>query len=241
MDELLVVSFSRSRPRAARAGPRATGQCPRGLADPATIPPDDRVLRHLAYADPPSRRTRRRLEEALTVFDAATVTTTHGFCQQVLLALGIAGDHDPGAVLVENVDDLVAEVADDLYLRKWAAPDAEPQMSRGDFRSAAPPRRRTRPPTGCPTRRVAGLPPSAPARPAVRAEVDRRKRRQQLIGYDDMLIRLAGTLAGPDSGPVARERLRTRYRIVLVDEFQDTDPVQWRSCARRSTRTGPSS
>ncbi len=26
---------------------------------------------------------------------------------------------------------------------------------------------------------------------------------------------------------MARERLRSRYRVVLVDEFQDTDPVQW--------------
>ena len=47
------------------------------------------------------------------------MTTTHGFCQQVLLALGTAGDHDTGAVLVEDIGDLVAEVADDLYLRKW--------------------------------------------------------------------------------------------------------------------------
>ena len=43
---------------------------------------------------------------------------------------------------------------------------------------------------------------------AVRAEVDRRKRRQQLIDYDDMLIRLSDTLTDPTSGPVAQGRLR---------------------------------
>ena len=31
----------------------------------------------------------------------------------------------------------------------------------------------------------------------------------------------------PSMGPAAAERLRQRYRIVMVDEFQDTDPIQW--------------
>ena len=44
--------------------------------------------------------------------------------------------------------------------------------------------------------------------------------------YDDLLTRLSDTLAG-DGGEVAAARLRARYRVVLVDEFQDTDPVQW--------------
>ena len=44
--------------------------------------------------------------------------------------------------------------------------------------------------------------------------------------YDDLLTRLDATLDGPGGEDVAR-RLRERYRVVLVDEFQDTDPVQW--------------
>ena len=35
------------------------------------------------------------------------------------------------------------------------------------------------------------------------------------------------TLAGPRRRRGRRARLRERYRVVLVDEFQDTDPVQW--------------
>ncbi len=47
-----------------------------------------------------------------------------------------------------------------------------------------------------------------------------------IMTYDDLLTRLNDILAGPN-GPAARERLRSRYDVVLVDEFQDTDPIQW--------------
>ena len=37
---------------------------------------------------------RRRLTAALAEFDAATIATTHQFCQLVLRSLGVAGDTD---------------------------------------------------------------------------------------------------------------------------------------------------
>ena len=62
---------------------------------------------------------------------------------------------------------------------------------------------------------------------AVRKEVERRKRSLKILTYDDVLIRLSETLRDEQRGPVACARLRERYDVVLVDEFQDTDPVQW--------------
>ena len=59
----------------------------------------------------------------------------------------------------------------------------------------------------------------------VRDEVDRRKRRLGILSYDDLLGRLADALADEDAA--ARHRMRQRWQIVLVDEFQDTDPKQW--------------
>src|SRR6185503_5819327 len=61
---------------------------------------------------------------------------------------------------------------------------------------------------------------------SVRAELERRKRALSVITYDDLLTRLQSELSGR-RGPLAVARLRDRYHVVLVDEFQDTDPIQW--------------
>src|SRR5205814_9640191 len=45
--------------------------------------------------------------------------------------------------------------------------------------------------------------------------------------YDDLLTRLRDTLADEEHGAAACAKLREQYRFALVDEFQDTDPIQW--------------
>ncbi len=58
-----------------------------------------------------------------------------------------------------------------------------------------------------------------------RAELAARKRRSGHQTYEDLLIDLAGALRGPGGAALAAS-LRQRYRAALVDEFQDTDPLQ---------------
>jgi len=66
---------------------------------------------------------------------------------------------------------------------------------------------------------------------AARAELAEKKRRSGQQTYDDLLVDLDRALAGP-AGPRLVESLRARYRIALVDEFQDTDPLQLRIFTR---------
>jgi exodeoxyribonuclease V beta subunit len=58
------------------------------------------------------------------------------------------------------------------------------------------------------------------------AELKTRKERRALQSYDDLLLNLRGALAG-ERGPALIEALRERYAAALIDEFQDTDPVQY--------------
>src|SRR5207253_2677643 len=79
-------------------------------------PEDDDVLCLLATGTPAEvDERRRRLTAALADYDAATITTTHGFCQDVLGGLGFAGDVEREIVVLEDQRDLLAEVVDDLY------------------------------------------------------------------------------------------------------------------------------
>ncbi len=231
LEQLLVVTFGRAASQELRE--RVRGQLvdvERGLADPAAARSgDDELLALLADApDDEVALRRRRVATALADFDAATIATTHQFCQQVLTGLGVAGDSEPSSTLVESLDDLLVEVVDDLYVRAFArAGEDKPIFDRPQALVLA------RAAVGNPQARLEPVDAeagSAAARrrrfaAAVRAEVDRRKRRHGLLGYDDLLSRLADALVGEDAA--ARARMRTRWKVVLVDEFQDTDPVQW--------------
>ena len=60
----------------------------------------------------------------------------------------------------------------------------------------------------------------------MKAELTRRKRSRNLRCFDDLLLDLH-TALGSDGGEQLAQSLRTRYRAALIDEFQDTDPLQW--------------
>ena len=45
--------------------------------------------------------------------------------------------------------------------------------------------------------------------------------------WDDGLVEVADALADPEIGAAARALLHRRYSVALVDEAQDTDPIQW--------------
>ena len=58
------------------------------------------------------------------------------------------------------------------------------------------------------------------------AEVRNRKRDARVAGYDDLLHNLHAALES-HAHPGLPDRLRAQYPAALIDEFQDTDPLQF--------------
>ena len=61
----------------------------------------------------------------------------------------------------------------------------------------------------------------------VRAHLQSSKKMHMLLGFDDLLTRLDEALQNSNENSLALQ-IRNTYPIALIDEFQDTDPVQYR-------------
>ena len=233
--QLCVVSFTEA------ATAELRGRIRSRLADtlahlvrgaPADAEADDEVLAVIA-ADPAERWVRReRLERALADFDAATISTIHGFCSRVVstgsgIDLPISADDS-------DVDELVADhvlarygatgewpaepgkVADAVRLR-LRLPDAH--MFTID-RVAVPAL------SGEQAERADDMAEIAALVEDVVAAVLERRAAARRRTFDGLITDARELLAGP-TGPAVRAALQARFRLVMIDEFQDTDQVQW--------------
>jgi len=228
--ELLIVTFTRAATGElrARVRERLVGAAAHlGHHEPPAT--DDQLLVHLASADRAARLD--RLTRAVAEFDTATITTIHGFATQMLGGLGAAASLDPAATLVDDAVELSAEVCADVLAA--AVMDGHDPSDLPSLKNLQ---------TNC---RIAMNSPgivvwpeqdqkgASPAdllhaellRRAIEV-VDRRRRRAGTISFDDILVELQRVLSGStESAGLAG--LRSRFRVALIDEFQDTDPVQW--------------
>jgi exodeoxyribonuclease V beta subunit len=234
IDELMLVTFGRAATAELRERVRQRlTDVSAALQDPvaARTSTDDLVRRLADVPDDVVHERWRLLARGVADFDAATIATTHGFCHQMLAGLGIAADLDADVTFAEQTGDVVAEVASDLYLADYGRDDS-PAGEGLTFDSAAGLAKNAVGDSAAALEPSDAEPTTEPwlrldfARRA-RAEVRARKRRMRVMDYDDLLVYLRDALCDPRTGEDACERVRARYKIVLVDEFQDTDPVQW--------------
>jgi exodeoxyribonuclease V beta subunit len=230
VSQVMLVTFGRVATQELRERARIRLRvCAEALTDIAGArrSSDPMIAALAGAADIEVELRRRRLVRALSEFDAATIVTTHSFCQRMLDGIGLAGDYEPDAEFLEGTADLVGEVATDLFAAHQARHPTvlSVRVARqvaaaavGDAQAVIEPRDADADSQAA--QRVAFA-------AAVRAEVNRRKRLRSVRDFNDLLMLLHNALSDPDFGAVAAGRIRQRYRVVLVDEFQDTDPLQW--------------
>ncbi|MGB3708071.1 UvrD-helicase domain-containing protein [Gordonia sp. (in: high G+C Gram-positive bacteria)] len=232
ISNLLMATFSNaaSAELRDRTHSRLT-QCVADLADPVSARQSpDTLVAFLAEVDDAEVQVRRdRLADALSDFDAATMATTHTFCNRMLAALGFLGGRQQQFPILENVDEMVAELARDAYLARFAGdPDSAPDFADAEEIAIKA------------VRDPAAL--LAPVRDDERsddsdvrvwiAEQARkhtalRKRLARVRTYDDLQQSLYEIVTDDLIGDEACRRIRLQYDVVLIDEFQDTDPQQW--------------
>ena len=236
LDRLLVITFSRAATQELRDRVRALfvdvsdalltgnpGQHPVLVQALTTVEGRPATAAEVA-------ERRQRLLDAITGYDAATIATTHEFCHTVLRSLGVAGNSDVRERLLDDVSGLTSDVVDDRYLASYAD-QTEPvlghyQAGRAARAALENPHAELRPVGADPGSEEGALVAFADG---VRQEVEVRKRRTGVFTFDDILSRLAQAVApGAEQDGFAAERMRARWQVVLVDEFQDTDATQWR-------------
>ncbi len=182
-----------------------------------------------------SELRRHGLRELAYEVDGARIGTIHGFCGDVLREFALRGGHAPGFRVLEEgeaaalVDEAVHEAMlhaletgaverlEELFAR-YGLRDVEGWLSRlvGEIarldriaanRDAAGPLERT----------VLDLALRA------RVEVERRLREAGAVDFDRLVVWTRDLLR---DRPAARHALQARLRGLVVDEFQDVDPVQ---------------
>ena len=179
--------------------------------------------------DAPDAVARARVELALMEFDQAAISTIHGFCRRALVRFAFETD---SAFKVEFADtkaqDLARRVRDWWRCNRQSIPDAvKDGVDIGTIQTYV---------NGLAGKTDwdvddgpeddAGAYALACAEEIVNAyEADRPTRTTQT--YDDLLRSLRIALQDAEKGPVLAACLRSEFKAALVDEFQDTDPVQY--------------
>jgi exodeoxyribonuclease V beta subunit len=194
-------------------------------------PSTDDVIALLLEDESQRAVRRQRVLTALAEFDAATISTIHGFCSRVVATAGTGVD-----VTFTSDDSDVDEVVNDRFLDRFGTDGDWPAEPK---KVAEAVRLRLRIPDAelfVPDRSLMSRADSFERADVIDriivlvddivAEVRRRRAVLRRRTFDSLLVEARDLLDGPRRD-VTRAVLQQRFRLVMIDEFQDTDRVQW--------------
>jgi exodeoxyribonuclease V beta subunit len=170
---------------------------------------------------------------ALGALDELGVSTIHGFCHRVLAESALESRVHFGGTFLEDDTDLLQRLTQDWMRRRVLhVPEAAALMSDDGGDPLGWIKSLVRPYLRHPRTMIDAAPEFAPQLLkdyvlTVSKAFEHEKQARHLMGFDDLLRRLHDILVAEGPNGVLAVRIRERFRVALIDEFQDTDPTQF--------------
>lgn len=202
-----------------------------------TTPLDDPWVKRVAECDAHERAQRlARVRTALSSLDSASITTIHGFCQQTIREMGVSGGDLAAGEVAEGDSSIVEQrVRDGLLQRLGADPSyfgttdvvGTPTKVEKSVLSVLKAHA-----SNAGSRLAPALDASCDSETphrwvefvqSVMADIEQSRIASGRLSFDDLI---SGMRRVVEQRPVVI-RVRQQYRLVLIDEFQDTDASQW--------------
>ncbi len=170
---------------------------------------------------------------ALAALDDLGVSTIHGFCHRVLSESALESRVYFGGTFLEDDTEILQRLTQD-WIRRRVLHDEEAAaiITASGENPLTWVKSLVRPYMRHPRTSIEAAPDPAPQLLkefvlTVSKTFEQEKHARHLMSFDDLLRRLHDILVteGPDG--LLASRIRERYRVALIDEFQDTDPTQF--------------
>ena len=163
----------------------------------------------------------RRIAAALALYDRAAIYSIHGFCNHVLTQYAFEAGHECDTELQQDTAGAVQDACRDWWRKNLYGTEAPPAAAAEGFAGL---QAKVCLRLGHPDAGVDGG--DGPVLDDVAALYERQRRERNELTFDAMLTDLRTALKGPTSERL-KEAVRNDYRAALVDEFQDTDAIQY--------------
>lgn len=193
----------------------------------------------------------RSLTYAVGTFDQASIFTIHGFCQRLLTENAFESGADFHLEVLQDERQLGSDIVDDFWRQKvHTAKEDHARYLAEKKQSPTSLHKKIQQHIGKHFLEVRGvlenrddvtqtmdeLLDSDMYLKAMLQELlhfcnkqlEQCKIKARLLSYDDMLNRLERALTREGQSDYLIKKIHGRYRAVLIDEFQDTDPMQYR-------------